>query len=273
VSCVSWLKQRFDEPDYHLFYEHTSRQAADIYTKLFDNADKWSLALSNLNVVAPSDFDIVNMNYYANQWQRDTPNTTLAEPSDDDSPTAPAIPPTVPVTGGPPHHTSAAPPLSSTASDLRSGCPWYADAGTPVIGAPRPTDSGATRATVARLPGSVRQDDPADPPNRVIIEVCCSANSKMGQHTSFSAGCLVIRITIDDDFTSQPGIQKVLVALQQYAALPILVWVSIPCTGGTQWTYYNWAKGGPKTRALISGHVETFRKLFDSFTLCLQSTR
>ena len=124
--CVSWLKQRFDEADYHLFYEHTSRQAADVYTKAFDNADKWSLALSNINVVDPSDFDIINVNYYANQWQPETPSTVPSEPLDDDSPATPAIPPTVPVTGCPPLHIqqlhrSAAPPATST-WDVRGRC-------------------------------------------------------------------------------------------------------------------------------------------------------
>jgi len=98
--CVSWLKQRFDEPDYHLFYEHTSRQAADIYTKAFDNADKWSLALSNINIVSPDSFDVVNMNFYANQWQPDTPNTVPTEVDDENSPLAAAIAPHAARDGG-----------------------------------------------------------------------------------------------------------------------------------------------------------------------------
>ena len=34
--------------------------------------------------------------------------------------------------------------------------------------------------------------------------------------------------------------------------------------GGTQWTYYNWAYGSVKTRALIQSHVILFHKLVDS---------
>ena len=35
------MKETFDREDIELRYVQSSRQAADIYTKAFDNADKW----------------------------------------------------------------------------------------------------------------------------------------------------------------------------------------------------------------------------------------
>ena len=39
--CVAWLKEQFDSGHYELRYVPTAYQAADIYTKGFDSADKW----------------------------------------------------------------------------------------------------------------------------------------------------------------------------------------------------------------------------------------
>ena len=51
---IAWLHERFAENDVALFYEETSRQAADIYTKAFDNVDKWKQACWLIGVVDPS---------------------------------------------------------------------------------------------------------------------------------------------------------------------------------------------------------------------------
>ena len=107
----------------------------------------------------------------------------------------------------------------------------------------------------------------------MLIEICCGKDSRIGHKTRYSKICLVIRITIDDDFSKRVGVDKVIQALEQYSGYPILIWVSIPCTGGTQWTYYNWAHGGASTRALIQSHVEKFHRLLGSLEAIMPSVR
>ena len=132
-------------------------------------------------------------------------------------------------------------------------------------GAQRPTSAAALRSPRNEIPRPFSRIE------RVIIEICCGKDSRIGQKTKHSEGCLIIRVTIDDDFGTDDGVNKILLALEQYMCYPILVWVSIPCTGGTQWTYYNWAYGGSKTRALIASHVRLFHKLFESLERILPS--
>ena len=66
--------------------------------------------------------------------------------------------------------------------------------------------------------------------DRVIIEIRCGIDSRIGESTKHSQGCRVERITIVDDFTTEQGTGKVLKLLAQYRLYPILLWVSIPCT-------------------------------------------
>ena len=84
---------------------------------------------------------------------------------------------------------------------------------------------------------------PAKKIDRVIIELCTSTNSRIGQKHQRSEGCLVVRITEDDDLTSSSGVDKALSIIEQYAGLPILIWVSVPCTGGSQWQRLNMSTG------------------------------
>ena len=48
---VTWLHERFAEPGLLLRYEMTHRQAADIYTKAFNEALKWTAACLLINIV------------------------------------------------------------------------------------------------------------------------------------------------------------------------------------------------------------------------------
>ena len=68
--CISWLKERFDEDGYNLFYERSAKQSGDIYTKMFDAAVCYLI-----NVFDPKLLDIAEMNYYLNHWD----GTTTAE--------------------------------------------------------------------------------------------------------------------------------------------------------------------------------------------------
>jgi hypothetical protein len=44
------------------------------------------------------------------------------------------------------------------------------------------------------------------PPKRTLIEVCCGNDSVLGQDSSATQRCRKVRITEDDDFTSQAGL-------------------------------------------------------------------
>ena len=77
--------------------------------------------------------------------------------------------------------------------------------------------------------------------NRVIVEFCCGPDSKLGTPRPASEGCHVHRVTIQDDATRNSTIHKL---VQHTRALcdeggdttkPILVYASLPCTGGSPW--------------------------------------
>ena len=63
---VGWLKERFQSPELKLIFEPSAKQAADIYTKGFDNAQKWEVASRNIAIVDKKDFDVITLNQYLN---------------------------------------------------------------------------------------------------------------------------------------------------------------------------------------------------------------
>ena len=50
---VSWLHERFKEPDLQLVYELSAKMAADIYTKGFLDPQKWELVCGLINIIDP----------------------------------------------------------------------------------------------------------------------------------------------------------------------------------------------------------------------------
>ena len=101
----------------------------------------------------------------------------------------------------------------------------------------------------------------------MILEVCCGPKSLIGRLANQDDGCLVIRITETEDFTTiwcQTLIKFVNLYFQQYST-PVFNWFSIPCTGGSQWSYLNWAKGSEQTRHKINQHVKLFEQMLESF--------
>ena len=99
---------------------------------------------------------------------------------------------------------------------------------------------------------------------RVIIEICTDEDSRIGKEMYAGDGCAVIRITQANDFT-HPDTQR---ELQRYInsftgrKIPVLLWVSIPCTGGTRWVSVNWLYGTDQTRTQISEHIQLAKTLF-----------
>ena len=63
--------------------------------------------------------------------------------------------------------------------------------------------------------------------DRVIAEYCAGKDSKIGKLAP--ADCKVIRLTEEDDLTTEAGLEK---ALQAVRLPNCLLWISMPCTGG-----------------------------------------
>ena len=79
--------------------------------------------------------------------------------------------------------------------------------------------------------------------NRVIIEYCCYENSLMGKSSPASKSCYVLRVTEQHDQTTEEGLQWLLNEIGKIPkGIPILLWGSIPCTGGSPWARYNLRK-------------------------------
>ena len=53
---AAWLHERFVSEDYELRYEKSEAMAADIFTKAFNDKDKWAHACQLINVVDPKTF-------------------------------------------------------------------------------------------------------------------------------------------------------------------------------------------------------------------------
>jgi len=56
--AVAWLKEQFDSGNYDLRYVPFAHQAADIYTKGFDNAEKWNSVRRLIGLYAPDEVDV-----------------------------------------------------------------------------------------------------------------------------------------------------------------------------------------------------------------------
>ena len=79
--------------------------------------------------------------------------------------------------------------------------------------------------------------------NRIMIEFCCSPDSKLGQHSAYSNGCKVIRVTEAMDATKQSTLDY-LCEVVHTETVPVFVFSSMPCTGGSPWQNINVRKPG-----------------------------
>jgi hypothetical protein len=82
---------------------------------------------------------------------------------------------------------------------------------------------------------AVRDGKPASPAevvtddDRVLVEFCCNHDSVLGRATKASKGCVVVRLTVDDDVTTPEGLNTAKKAVNGKRRL---LWASMPCTGG-----------------------------------------
>jgi hypothetical protein len=100
-----------------------------------------------------------------------------------------------------------------------------------------------------------------------MIEFCCGEDSLMGSAAIAGPGCHVIRVTRQNDVTTKQGsafVDKALALAQSKVGKNVLVWASIPCTGGTAWTRIS-AHRGEQTRLKIAAHRKEYRRIWASF--------
>ena len=118
-----------------------------------------------------------------------------------------------------------------------------------------------------------RAGEPACPSvasdSRVLIEFCCGPDSKLGDRSrKHSKDCYVIRCTEERDVTSRSNRMdirnEVVQAIESSTVqpCPVLIWISIPCTGGTTWSYVNLQHESAKLKVEYHRHV--FEKIWSS---------
>ena len=107
-------------------------------------------------------------------------------------------------------------------------------------------------------------------PNRILVEVCCSHDSKLGDTSRRPAfGCHVIRITQDDDILSHATRKRVVDEVKHVrsignkGSIPVLLWASIPCTGGTAWSHINMNHDTAKEK--VKRHRSIYKRIWSAF--------
>ena len=107
-------------------------------------------------------------------------------------------------------------------------------------------------------------------PNRILVEVCCSHDSKLGDTSRRPAfGCHVIRITQDDDILSHATRKRVVDEVKHIRSIgnkgfiPVLLWASIPCTGGTAWSHINMNHDTAKEK--VKRHRSIYKRIWSAF--------
>mgnify|MGYP003325390115 CR=1 FL=1 len=97
----------------------------------------------------------------------------------------------------------------------------------------------------------------------LLIEYCCSPSSVLGTAAPHNAA--VARLTEEFDATQPKNVQQVLELIQEAQCLgvPIALWASIPCTGGSQLQNINIARFGVTDK--LRSHWKQFKSLWTVF--------
>ncbi len=134
-----------------------------------------------------------------------------------------------------------------------------------------PLSSRAVPALVAPWAEGRGHIIPTGACTRSLIELCCSLDSRLGASCPASSDCARYRFTEQEDLTTASGLRAALVAVhesQRRAKGHLLIWVSIPCTGGCTWNRIN--KRFPSACAKQALHLDLFHKLWDACTRVME---
>ena len=93
--------------------------------------------------------------------------------------------------------------------------------------------------------------------NIMLLEWCCSDSSFFGMPSVDSKGCIVTRLTMREDITTDYGYRYAQSAFNNAPrANTICLWSAIPCTGGSPWQNLN--KRLPRGMERIQEHWALF---------------
>ena len=99
---------------------------------------------------------------------------------------------------------------------------------------------------------------------RSIVEFCCHPESKLSQtNRKWSDGCEVLQFTKEfylNEIDNQIRVAEYVNSFE--GDVKPLIWISLPCTGGTPWTYINMRI--PSAREKILKHIREFDRLWIS---------
>ena len=96
--------------------------------------------------------------------------------------------------------------------------------------------------------------------DNIIIEFCCGKDSAIGEFTN---DALVVRFTEEDDLTKKETVARLNEMAETNPKAFILLWASIPCTGGSPFQSINLARGMDPQK--LENHWTLFRKLWTNF--------
>ena len=122
------------------------------------------------------------------------------------------------------------------------------------------------KASAAPTAGACRSTRPEAQFSRLMIEICCGPTSILGEVAKEKyPECEVLRITKNEDLNNIDTRKSILSKAKSYAAVskPILVWASLPCTGGSTWSHLNLTIEGNREKVLAARKL--FAKLWASF--------
>ena len=99
---------------------------------------------------------------------------------------------------------------------------------------------------------------------RLIVEVCCHPESKLSQtNRKWSEGCEVLQFTEEFDLNEVENQMRIAEYVNSFKGdVKPFIWISLPCTGGTPWTYINMKN--PSAREKVLKHVRELDRLWIS---------
>ena len=129
-------------------------------------------------------------------------------------------------------------------------------------------DSPVASSQSSQAASATRDNGTGEPgaglkPSRLIVEVCCSPDSKLSDCSrQASKGCVVYQFTEQYSLLSEENRAELAHKVNQFPkSKKVLLWLSLPCTGGTPWSYVNMKH--PTARMKVLKEVRKFWKLWE----------
>ena len=102
-------------------------------------------------------------------------------------------------------------------------------------------------------------------PNRLLVEICCSPMSKLSDVSrEAAAGCRVVQFTVKHSLLDEEYQSYVASIVNDFpVSKHVLLWLSLPCTGGTSWSHVNLKI--PSAARKVMKHVKFMKKFWRAF--------